>query len=70
MYLLILSKYLTYAFICENFVDNDDGRAVPSYIYIYPIKYLYEPLLLYDSFFNNIILLISTLSTLTDFSYI
>ena len=48
MYLLFLSQYLSYAFLSENFIHNSDGRAIPSNIY--PVKYLYEPLLPYESF--------------------
>ena len=66
--LLLLSKYLEYASICGNFMHNCDGRALPSYIY--PIKYLYEPLLPNDYLLDNTILLICTLLTLIDFSYI
>ena len=43
MHLLFLSKYLTYAFIYGCFMHNDDRRAV--HLRIYPINYLYEPLL-------------------------
>ena len=46
--LLFLSQYLSYAFLRENFIHNGDGRAIPSNIY--PVKYLYEPLLPYESF--------------------
>ena len=66
--LLFLSKYLAYAFICRNFKHNGDGMALP--LRIYPIKYLYEPILLYGSLLDNTILLISTLSILIGFSYI
>ena len=48
MYLLFLSQYLSYAFLSENFIHNGDGRAIPSNTY--PVKYLYEPLLPYESF--------------------
>ena len=51
-------------------MTNGGGRALRLYIYIYPIKYLSEPLLSYDSLLDNTILLISTLSILIDFSYI
>ena len=49
-------------------MHNGDGRALPSYIY--PMKYLHEPLLPYDSFLGNTIFLIFTLSILIDLSYI
>ena len=49
-------------------MHNSDGRALPSYIY--PIKYLHEPLLPYDSFLDNTILLISTLPILIDIKFI
>ena len=49
-------------------MHNGDERGLS--LCIYPIKYLYEPLLPYDSLLDNIILLISTLSVLIDFSYI
>ena len=47
-------------------MHNADGRTLPSYIY--PIKYLHEPLLPYDSLLDNTILLVSTSSILIDFS--
>ena len=40
------------------------------HIYIYPNKYLDEPLLPNDYLLDNTILLICTLLTLIDFSYI
>ena len=41
---------------------NDDGRGLT--LCIYPIKYLYEPLLPYECLLDNTILLISTSSIL------
>ena len=43
--------------------------ATEGHYHIYPIKYLYEPLLPYDSLLDNITFLISALSILIDFSY-
>ena len=68
MRLLFLSKYLANAFVCGNFIKNGDGRLFP--LFIYPIKYLYKPLLPYDYLLDNTILLTSTLSILIDLSYI
>ena len=68
MDLLFLSKYLSYAFICSNFMHNGDGRALPSYIY--SIKCLNEPLLPNDSLLDKTVLLICALSILIDFSCI
>ena len=67
MYLLFLSKSLRYAFICGNFLHNGAVRALP--LCVYPIKYLYEPLLRYESFLDNTIFLISTLLISIDFLY-
>ena len=53
MYLLFLSNYLAYAFICSNFMHDGDGRRLP--LCIYPINYLYEPILPYDPLLNNTI---------------
>ena len=49
-------------------MHDGDSRALP--LSIYPIKYLYEPFLPYESFLGNTILLISTLSMLIDLSYV
>ena len=65
MHLLFLSKYLGYAFVCENCMHNGDERALP--LCVFPIKCLYEPLLSYNSLLDNTILLLYTLSILIDF---
>ena len=49
----------------SNCMHHGDRRALPSQIY--PIKYLHEPLLPYDSLLDNITFLISTLSILIGF---
>ena len=51
MYLLFLSKYLTYAFFWGSFKHNGDGKALR--LCLYPVKYLDESIL-YD--FYGIIL--------------
>ena len=57
MYLLFLLKYLAHAFIWESFMNNGDGKALPSRQY--SIKYLNESLS--DHFLSdNAILLICT----------
>ena len=40
MHLLLLSEYLTYAFILGSFMYNGIGKILPSCIY--PTKYLIE----------------------------
>ena len=62
MYLLLLSKYLTYTFIWGTFMHNSTGKASASFIY--QIKHLNEPFLPYESCLDNTIFLISTLSIL------
>ena len=52
MYLLLLSKYLAYAFIWGSFTNNGDRKALP--LCLYPIKYLSESLL-YDFLYDNTI---------------
>ena len=66
MYLLFLSKYFVYAFICGSFIHNEDGKALPSCLY--PIIYLNESLL---SHFlsDNAILLISISLLLISFCF-
>ena len=46
-------------------MHNGDGGKLS--LCIYPIKYLYQPLLPHDVLLDNTILLISTLSILIDF---
>ena len=58
IYLLLLSKYLTYPFIWGSFMHNGIGRALVSLIY--PIKYLNKHFLSYKYFLDNTILLVST----------
>ena len=57
MYLLLLSKYLAYAFIWGCFTHNGDEKALPWCLY--PIKYLNESLP-YSFLWDNTISLIST----------
>ena len=57
MYLLFPSKHLAYAFIWGSFMNNGDGKALPSCLY--PIYYLNESLPC-DFLSDNGILLIST----------
>ena len=47
MYLLFLWKYLEYRYIWGGFIHNGAGKALP--LCIYPMKYLKESLLPYDS---------------------
>ena len=67
---IISMKIFSICFHFLKFMHNGDGRALPLYIYIYPIKYLYKHSLPYDSLLNNIIISISTLSILSGFSHI
>ena len=50
-------------------MHNGDGRTVPPYIYLYEPLFN-EPLLPYDSFLDNTILLISISSILIDSAHI
>ena len=62
--LVLLSKHLVYPFIWGSFMHNGMGKALAWLIQ--PIKFINEPFLLYKSFLDNTILLISTLSILID----
>ena len=66
MYLLFLSKYLTYAFFWGSFKHNGDGKALR--LCLYPIKYLDESIL-YDFLWDSTISLISTSLILMSFYF-
>ena len=67
MYLLLLSKYLTYAFIWRSFIHNGDGKALP--LCLYPVKYLNESSI-YDFLWDDTISSISASLILMGFIFL